>query len=87
MAIDGLIERVRDLRPERNAIALELAGRTDRNGIHSHAGQRQMTIVNPTWKPSVGMAIWGGGGSVRIEADPPREYKRKGYTRLEEAQS
>ena len=32
------------------------------------------------------VVIWGGGESIRIEADGGREYLRVGYTRLREAE-
>lgn len=47
-------------------------------------GQNKLIIVDPTWRPEVGMVIWGGADSVIIEAKPQRHYDRIGYTKLRE---
>ena len=97
MSIDGLIERVTDLRPQEDALLLELCGRMHRYTVenpetgqeelveyYDKPGQSSLRIVEPSWRPEVGMAIWGGSSSVRIEANPPREYNRIMYHRIQE---
>lgn len=85
MAIDGQIERVRNV-PE--GIELELCPRYGvGSGEESIPGQNHLTILNPTWTPAVGMEIWGSASSVEIVTDETgvrREYERVGYTRLKE---
>jgi hypothetical protein len=92
MSIDGYIEKVTK---DGENLILELTGRTDQYTVedaetglekiarhYSPAGQPRLTILNATWTPQIGMVIWGSASSVIIEANPKREYKRQGYTRL-----
>jgi hypothetical protein len=85
MSITARIERVTET-PE--GYDLELCGPAYDQGdgflVAAPPGQSHLTIVNPTWRPEVGMSIWGGSDTVIIEATPRRTYRRVGYTRLQE---
>lgn len=81
MSISAQIERITDV-PE--GIRLELYP-AKIQGHYEGPGQPYLTILNPTWEPEVGMEIWGGSDLVIIEANPPRQYRRVGYTQLKEA--
>ena len=58
-------------------------------GNHDLTGQETLRILSPTWKPPLGLVIWGNSGLVEI-VDGPDDghrpiYRRVGYTRLREA--
>lgn len=80
MSIDA---KIRDVEEVAEGYLLHLEPRWERNyKSWSCCGQKQLLIINPTWKPEAGLAIWGGG-IVLIETKPKaRQYHQLGYTRL-----
>ena len=81
MSIDAKIRQV-DETEEGYLLHLEPRW-SSRDHTWSLPGQRQLLIINPTWRPEPGLSIWGGSDFVLIETKPKaREYHRLGYTRL-----
>jgi hypothetical protein len=87
MSIAAHIERVTDV-PD--GYELELTGTVYDQGdgslVTAPPGQSRLTILDPTWRPEVGMSIYGGSGWVLVGPKPSRKYERIGYTRLREWQ-
>lgn len=83
MSIDA---KIRDVEETPEGYLLHLEPRWEPNYRDwSCCGQSQLLIINPTWKPEPGLAIWGGGETVLIEVKPKaKQYFRNGYTKLYE---
>lgn len=92
MAIDGVIAFVsRDIRQPPHWLRLLIVDRPpdEQESGWGIAGQSELTILDPTWEPEIGMKIWGGSGLVEI-VDGPDDghrpvYRREGYLKLREA--
>lgn len=81
MAIDAIIDQII---PNGNDLVLDLMSRE----VGGLRGQPHLTIKNATFVPIMGQQIWSTGDICIIEPgegiQEKRQYRRKGYTLLEE---
>jgi hypothetical protein len=92
MSIDAVIE---DVQQTQDGYVLTLGPRSytreDGSVGVSIPGQEKLTLLDPSWRPEKGMAVWGGSGSVFIVVRdngypaPECEYTREGYTTIRES--
>lgn len=83
MAIDG---RIRRARKWGECVVITIGPRVYDNKHLTNPGQRRLTILNATYMPQSGQAIWGGSDTCHIEpltvGEPTRHYRRQGSTKL-----